>query len=190
MTVNLIGFRRENIAMKTKNIICSTVTIGLLVGFVTGCATPLQKEEKAEAKGKKKTTLTSNQVPGPVRQVFQAKFPTVSQVEWKIKGDQNYEAEFTLEGTIIAAKFDPMGKWLETERAITQPELPQAVRNTADERFKGYTVVETQSLQSWDAKSLAYELHFENAKEIVKAAFSSDGVLLKQSAKPKTGSAK
>lgn len=46
------------------------------------------------------------------------KFPAVKHVEWKIKSDRNYEAEFTLNGTDIAAKFDRTGKWLETESAV------------------------------------------------------------------------
>jgi len=172
--------------MKIKTIICSTIAAGFLAGLVTGCATRPEKEEKAGSQEKRSAALTATQVPGPVRQGLQAKFPGVAQVEWKIKGDGNYEAEFTQSGTTIAAKFDQTGKWLETERTISPSELPQAVRNAADSRFKGYAVVETQTLLAWNAQSLTYELHLENAKEIVKAAFSADGAVLNQSAKPKT----
>ena len=175
--------------MKNYNIICLAMAAGLSAALVTGCATRAEKGDKGEAK-EKKSALTTNQLPAPVLQVFQAKFPAAGEVEWKLKSDKNYEAEFKLQGTEIAAKFDPAGKWLETEKAIPQSELPQAVRNTAGQQFKGYKVAETQTLQTSDANSLAYELHLDNAKEIVKAVFSADGALLKKSAKPKAGKTK
>jgi len=134
--------------------------------------------------------LTVDQLPAPIKQAFQARFPDVKQVEWKIKADKNYEAEFTLKGTGIAAKFDPAGKWLETESEILPSELPKPVRTTVRKQFKGYEVVETQNLQRWNEKPLIYELHLENAKEIVKAQFSADGAILNQSAKPKTDKTK
>jgi hypothetical protein len=130
-------------------------------------------------------SLTPEQVPDVVKQGFQAKFPAVKRAEWKIKSDKNYEAEFTLKGTEIAAKFDSTGKWLETESAISSSKVPKAVRDTAAKTFKGYKVIERQSVQRWNEEPLIYELHLENAKEIVKAQFAADGSVLNQSAKPK-----
>jgi hypothetical protein len=129
--------------------------------------------------------LTPDQVPVPVRQGFQAKFPAVKQTEWKLKSDKNYEAEFTLKATEIAAKFDSAGKWLETETAISASQVPKAVRKTAAKTFKDYKIIERQSVQCWDQEHLIYELHLENAKEIVKAQFAAEGTVLRQSAKPK-----
>src|SRR6266567_4056088 len=74
--------------------------------------------------------LTADQVPSAVKQGFQVKFPTVKLAEWKLKSDKNYEAEFTLKKTEIAAKFDSTGKWLETESAISRSKVPKAVRTT------------------------------------------------------------
>lgn len=129
--------------------------------------------------------LTPDQVPVAVNQRFQAKFPTVKSAEWKIKSDKNYEAEFTLKGTEIAAKFDSAGKWLETESAISRSKVPKAVRETATKTFKGYQVIERQSVQRWNEEHLIYELHLENTQEIVKVQFAADGLVLSKSAKPK-----
>ena len=130
--------------------------------------------------------LSSEEVPEAVKKSFQAKFPAVKHAEWKIKSDQNYEAEFTLKTTEIAAKFDSTGKWLETESAISRLKVPKAVRDAAAEKFKGYKVIERQSVQRANAEALIYELHLENAKEIVKAQFARDGAVLNQSAKART----
>jgi hypothetical protein len=129
--------------------------------------------------------LAPNQVPPAVRQGMQEKFPAMKRTEWKLKPDKNYEAEFTLKGTEIAAKFDPAGKWLETETSIPRSEIPKAVRHAAAKAFKDYKVIERQSVQRPDKPSLIYELHLENSTEIIKAQFTDDGSLLNHAAKPK-----
>jgi hypothetical protein len=147
-----------------------------LVVFITVAS--LSQPARAQA-------VTANQVPAAVKNAFQLKFPAVKVVEWKIKSDKNYEAEFTLNRTDIAAKFDSAGKWLETESAVPRSTIPAAVRDTIAKRFSGYKIVETQTVQRWDEQRVVYELHLENAKEVVKAQFDADGAILNQSAKPK-----
>jgi hypothetical protein len=134
--------------------------------------------------------LTADQVPAAVRQAMHDRFSDVTNIEWKLKSDKNYEAEFTRKGTTIAAKFDPTGKWLETESAISRSKVPKAVRRAAEAQFKGYKIVETQTVQRCNEAQLIYELHFENAKEVAKAQFSAEGALLTHSAKPKPPPAK
>ena len=134
--------------------------------------------------------VTANRVPAAVKKAFQRKFPAVRVVEWKLKSDQNYEAEFTLHRTDIAAKFDLTGKWLETESGVSRSTIPAAVLGTVAKRFNGYKVVETQTVQRWNENRVVYELHLENAKEVVKAQFDEDGTILNQSAKSKSNKAK
>jgi len=133
--------------------------------------------------------LTADQVPPVVRQAAQARFPAAQAVAWKLKSDKNYEAEFTLKGTEIAAKFDAAGKWLETESAIARSQVPKAVRTAAAKQFPGYKVTERQTVQRCNEEHLIYELHLESAGEIVKAQFSAGGKVLTQSAKPKPAKA-
>ena len=127
--------------------------------------------------------VLSNQVPATVRQAFRAKFPAVRSPAWKIKSDGNYEAEFTLKRKEIAAKFDVIGKWIETESAMPRSQLPTAVSAAIAQEFKGYKIVETQTVQRWDATRLIYEVHLENAVDIVKLQLYPDGTILNQSAK-------
>jgi hypothetical protein len=130
-------------------------------------------------------SLASAQVPAVVKQALRAKFPAVRQVAWKMKADKNYEAEFTVTKAEVAVKFDASGKWLETETAIPASKVPPAVRETIARRFPGHKIIETQDLQRWNDQRLVYEIHLENAKEIVKAQFYDDGTVITQSAKPK-----
>ena len=129
--------------------------------------------------------VRSKQVPATVRQAFRAKFPAIRFAAWKIKSDGNYEAEFTLKRKEIAAKFDVTGKWIETESAIPRSQLPTTVSAAIAEKFRGYKIVETQTVQRWDETRLIYEVHLENAAEIVKLQLNADGAILNQSAKEK-----
>jgi hypothetical protein len=111
---------------------------------------------------------------------LQVKFPNVESPEWKIKPDKNYEAEFTRNGAEITVIFGPTGKWLETESAIDSAKVPKAVNKATAQHFKGYEVVETQSVELWNMKDLVYELHLESAKEVIKVQFSGQGAVLNQ----------
>jgi hypothetical protein len=140
-------------------------------------------EESAQKSDK--TTVSADDVPATVKKAFQVKFPTVKETEWKIKSDKTYEAEFTLNGAEVTVMFDAAGKWLETESAIDPAKVPKVVSDAAAKAFAGYKVIETQSVERWDAKHLIYELHFEKANEIAKAQFSEEGKILNRSAKAK-----
>jgi hypothetical protein len=129
--------------------------------------------------------LAPSKVPAVVRQALRAKFPDVRQVAWKQKSG-TYDAEFTVNKAEITVKFDASGKWQETESAIPGAKVPAAVNDTMAKRFGGYKVVETQDMRRADDPRLRYEIHLENAKEIVKAQFYADGTIISQSAKPKT----
>ncbi len=129
--------------------------------------------------------VSADKVPFIVRQSCEAKFPGVRKVEWKLKSDQNYEAEFKRNGVEVAAKFDSIGKWLETETTITRAKLPIDVSATISKQFGGYKIVETQTVERFDQKLVLYEVHVEDTKEILKTVFDENGTLVSRSSKPK-----
>ena len=129
--------------------------------------------------------LTPDQVPASLKEAFRLKFPDVSKVEWKLKSDHNYEAEFKRNGVEVAAKFDANGRWLETETTVTRAKLPVDVRTTISRQFGGYKIIETQTVERFDQKQLLYEVHLEDMKEVLKTLFEENGTLRSQSSKPK-----
>ena len=131
--------------------------------------------------------LPAKEVPVKVREAFQAKFPGVDKVEWKLKDDMIYEAEFTLKDVEIAAQFDDKGKWLETESAIEQSALPKEVVATISKEFKGYKIIETQKVERASDKPILYEVHVENAEEILKVQLEKNGTVASKSTKRKKG---
>jgi hypothetical protein len=129
--------------------------------------------------------IPADKVPAVVTQSYQAKFPGKRTVEWKLKTDGNYEAEFRWNGVDVAVKFSTAGKWLETETTIPAAQLTKEVTAAIARDFKGYKIIETQRLEDVD-KRVLLEVHLENAKEVVKAQFEPGGKLVSRSAKPKT----
>lgn len=167
---------------------CIAASIGIFV--LEGCMSQQTRKSQAntaEAGAKKtgKTVISAQQVPMAVKKAFAEKFPATQAGEWKLKSGAIYEAEFTLRGAEVTAMFDSAGKWLETEVAIDPDKVPKEVSTAAASQFKGYQVIETQSIERPGEPGLSYELHLENAVEIVKTQFSSAGALLKQAAKAK-----
>jgi hypothetical protein len=130
-------------------------------------------------------SLKPEQVPAAVIRGLHEKFPNIRSATWKLKTDGNYEAEFTRNRREIAAKFDPGGKWIETESAIPRNQLAPAVAATIAHRFKGYQIVETQTVVRLDQARLIYEVHAQNRVEIVKVQLYDDGTIVTQSTKQK-----
>jgi len=147
--------------------------LGLLIALASIPSAALGQQVSADA------------VPPVVRQACAAKFLRVGGVEWKLKSDHNYEAEFKRNGVEIAAKFDANGKWLETETTIARRKLPTNVRAAISKKFGEYKIIETQTVERFDQKLLLYEVHLEDAKEVLKTLFEENGTLVSQSSKPK-----
>lgn len=127
--------------------------------------------------------LKEDSVPAVVKKTCKEKFPSVNKIEWKLKSDKNYEAEFTQNGAELAVKFSSDGKWLETESEIKDSQVPAAVKNSIAKDFPGYKVIELQSVEAVGAKELAYEIHVKKEKEVVKVQYSPDGKQLNKSSK-------
>ena len=130
-------------------------------------------------------TLPAGKVPAKVRVALQAKFPGVTKVEWKLKSDKNYEAEFELKDVEVTAKFDDNGKWLETETAIEQSALTKEVLPTISKGYKEYKIIETQKVERADNKSMLFEVHLENAEEMLKVQLEANGAVASRTIKRK-----
>ena len=127
--------------------------------------------------------LKEDSVPSIVKQSFKEKFPSAKKTEWKLKTDKNYEAEFMQQGVEISVKFNPEGKWMETESGIKSTEAPPAVKNTIAKDFPGYKVIEWQKIESPATTELIYEIHVKGNKEVVKLQYSANGKELNRSSK-------
>jgi hypothetical protein len=127
--------------------------------------------------------IKGDSVPATVKQACMEKFPLAKKIEWKLKSDKNYEAEFMQNGVELAVKFSPEGKWVETESGIKAVEVPAAVKNTITKDFPDYKVIERQKIESPGTAELIYEIHIKRNKEVVKLQYSAAGKELSRSSK-------
>src|SRR4051812_37753363 len=67
-------------------------------------------------------------IPAEVTDAFRAKYPSAKNVEWKDKLT-SFEADFQLEGSSYAARFNSKGEWQDSEKEIEQESLPQSVKD-------------------------------------------------------------
>jgi len=110
--------------------------------------------------------------PEAVSKAFSDKFGTVKGLKWDQEDDE-WEAEFKMNGTEMSASFDQSGTWLETETEIKEKDLPENIMNAVNAQFEGWEIEEAEKIETPDFKG--YELAIEqdeNEKEIL---VSEDG---------------
>ncbi|HVT40327.1 MAG TPA: PepSY-like domain-containing protein [Gemmatimonadaceae bacterium] len=127
--------------------------------------------------------VAADRVPAVVRRAQTTRFPAAVKTAWKLKSDRSYEAEFTLKGVGVAVKYDSTGMWLETETDITRQQVPPRLLDSLIRQFPGYRIIETQHLEPRSGPPL-FEIHLQNAREVVKAQLDSAGRVISRSSKP------
>ncbi|MDX1476325.1 MAG: PepSY-like domain-containing protein [Saprospiraceae bacterium] len=120
--------------------------------------------------------LAQNTAPQAVVTAFNQMFPAAQDVQWEFDDDQ-WEAEFALEGEAYEAAFRADGAWVETEREIDPSEVPEQVR-TIMIKFDGYEIKEATELRTPDLP-LAYELLVRNGQDAVELTVDGRGYVLK-----------
>jgi uncharacterized membrane protein YkoI len=99
-------------------------------------------------------------------------------VKWDKENDQEWEAEFKMNGTEYSANFDMDGKWMETEHEIDKKELPAAVQQTLDTDFAGYKIEEAEISETDQAK--VYEFELEKDEIEMEVVISPTGEVVKK----------
>lgn len=122
--------------------------------------------------------ITPDKVPAPVKQAFAKKFPAATDVKYEME-KKDYEINFKDKGVEMSANYSPIGKWLETETAITESDLPEEVFNAVVKDFDGFKISEVAKIETPD-KPIIYEMDLKKVNEGYKAQFSPKGDVLKK----------
>lgn len=117
-------------------------------------------------------------VPEKVKAAFIQKYPDAEEVDWDVEGEGEWEAEFELNEKEMSANFDQNGKWLETESEIEDEDLPAAVKETLNTKFKDYEVEEVEYFESPDITG--FEIELEGDDGDIEVLIGKDGQILKQ----------
>jgi hypothetical protein len=121
---------------------------------------------------------TAKDVPAVIKSIFTQKFPAASKVEWGKENDQEWEAEFKLDGKECSATFDNAGTWIETESEISLKEIPAVVKTTLDKESAGYKIGESVIAENKDGK--VYEFQLSKDKKEFELLIDLNGKIIKK----------
>jgi hypothetical protein len=116
-----------------------------------------------------------------VKKEFTKKYATAQSVKWDNEEKNEWEAEFTMDGKKMSASFDNSGKWIESETAIAENELPAAVVSTLDKDFQGYKRGHIEILENAEIKG--FELRLKKGETSIEVMIDNNGKVLKNTEK-------
>lgn len=102
-------------------------------------------------------------IPKSVTDNFTGMFPDAHDVEWELDEDNQWEAEFEMNGMEYSACFSETGDWLETEMGVALDELPDTVVQVLALQYEGFEIEEAEWVETPDFKG--YELELERVGE-------------------------
>lgn len=124
-------------------------------------------------------------VPASVKETFKKSFSEAAAVRWSKEGSGEFEAEFISKGMEKSANFDASGKWLNTETAMKESDLPELVKSAIAKEFAGYKVAEAELYEAPE-KPAGYELELKKKNSEFEVIMAADGKILTK--KEKKGS--
>ncbi|NOX46151.1 MAG: hypothetical protein GXO89_04145 [Chlorobi bacterium] len=124
---------------------------------------------------------TGKEVPAKVKATFSQKFPDAKKIKWDKENDNEWEAEFKMNGNEYSANFSSDGTWKETEHEIEKAEIPPMVQGTLDSKFAGYDIEEAEVSETPEGK--VFEIQMEKDESDMEVAIAPDGSIVKKEGK-------
>lgn len=113
-------------------------------------------------------------IPEKVQASFSELFPTASEVEWEMTEDNEWEAEFEMDGKEASACFTITGEWIETEYALES--LPETIETILMESYPGFEISEVEIVESPEFNG--YEVEMKNGEEEIEILVTTEGEIL------------
>jgi hypothetical protein len=105
--------------------------------------------------------MACGQTPTPPKVVltaFAKQFKEVQNPEWE-QEENEWEAEFKLNGVEMSVSFDNSGNWLETETEVKKKDVPADIFKAVNLKFDGWEMEEIERIEKPDFKG--YEIALE-----------------------------
>ncbi|CAN5227509.1 hypothetical protein BH09BAC1_BH09BAC1_08310 [soil metagenome] len=126
----------------------------------------------------------AQEIPVIVQSSFESSYPGAENVDWEKQdkgGKTQYTVEYKMENAKHIAQYDVSGNLIQHKVALTEEDLPMAIRTTMINHYKDYKVGDTYKVEM--AKSTIYTVML-NGKEDKLVSFDEFGnVLSMQKAK-------
>ena len=129
--------------------------------------------------------VKESEVPAAVKQAFKQKFTAVKSVRWSKESENEFEAEFKINGVEHSSNFDNAGKWLVTETEVKTKDLPVAVIAVLKKDFIDFKIEEAEKVEN-AANELFYELALEKGESNIELKISPEGIIISKEEKKET----
>ncbi len=110
--------------------------------------------------------------PKEVQDVFLKEFKTAQNVKWE-QEENEWEAEFKVDGKEMSASYDNSGKWLETETQVKITDLSAEIHKAINLQFNGWEIEKIEGINKPDFNG--YEIELENGETETEIIVSSAG---------------
>jgi hypothetical protein len=111
--------------------------------------------------------------PKEVQDSFAKKFKSAMDIQWE-QEENEWEAEFKMDGTCMSASFDNTGQWLETETEINIKDLPSEIHKAVNLKFNGWEIDEIESIEKPDYKGYEIDLEKGNTETEIQVTASGE----------------
>jgi len=122
--------------------------------------------------------ITEKDIPAPVKNAFNNKFPGATDIKWEKETKKELEANFKMNNADVSANFNLDGTWVETETTIPVTELPGAVTNAVNTKYPGAVYGRTEKIEKPGAKIL-YEVNITVNGKKKELELNPDGSMAK-----------
>lgn len=122
-------------------------------------------------------TATKTQAPKAVKKTFQAKYPGENDPDWHQDANNNYEANFKIDGIKYRADFKENGTWIETETSLKKKELPKPIKNAIKDNYGSEDITEIEKVES-ATKGLFYDVEFKQKGKNKDVEFRKNGSII------------
>ena len=116
-------------------------------------------------------------LPIAVNEAFARKFPNADNPKWDKENDDEWEAEFKLDGEEYSANFTNDGQWLETEHEVELSEVPQNIMAVLTDKYPDFKLKEIEISES--AEGTFYEFEIKTNGSALEVAIDKTGKIAK-----------
>ena len=114
------------------------------------------------------------EVPEKVLTSFEKMFPAATEVEWEMENEDEWEAEFEMDGKEGSACFTIGGEWVETEYEVES--LPETIETIINETYPGFEIDEIEIVEMPDFSG--YEIELINGEDEMEILVNQEGEIL------------
>jgi hypothetical protein len=121
---------------------------------------------------------SGKEVPVAVKSAFSQKFPDASHVKWNKENDNEWEAEFNMDGMEYSSNFTNSGTWTETEYKIKLKDIPEAVKTSLDNESAGAKIKESEVCETKEGK--VFEFVFGRGENEMELQINDAGMIIRK----------